>query len=53
MKFIRSRNQESVKELKSFNGKFTSVFGLRVELIEVFGEKMLSFPVGYYGQHNK
>ena len=56
MKFIRSRNQESVKELKSFNGKFTSVFGLRVKLIEEFGEKVpsnISFTVGYYGQHNK
>ena len=56
VKIVRSRNQESVKVLKRFNGKFTSVFVLRVKLIEEFGEKVpsnMSFPVGYYGQHNK
>ena len=56
MKIIRSRKQESVKELKRFHGKFTSIFDLRVKLIEEFGEKVpsnISFSVGYFGQHNK
>ena len=45
-----------MRELKLFHEKFTSIFDLRVKLIEEFGEKVpsnISFPVGYYGQHNK
>ena len=57
MKMIRSRRQESLKELKRFHGKFTSIiFDLRVKLIEEFGNKEppnISFLVGYFGQQNK